>query len=49
MFCALTLGRRWWSLLAVSLVAATNRESAAFAGVLWLCVYGWSSMGFKPT
>jgi hypothetical protein len=35
-------------LLVISLLAATNRESAAFAGLIWLCVHGWSSEGVKP-
>jgi len=34
-------GRRW-GLLAVALGAAFNRESAAFAGVLWLVLYGFT-------
>ena len=34
--CAV-LGRRWWT-LAVAAFAAANRESAAFAGIIWAAV-----------
>jgi len=34
--CA-ALGRRWWT-LAVAAIAAANRESAAFAGIIWAAV-----------
>jgi len=40
-FCALTIARRFGWLVLLTVVAATNRESAAFAGVLWACVHGW--------
>jgi hypothetical protein len=31
---------RGWLLLAISLVAAANRESAAFAGIIWFSLHG---------
>jgi hypothetical protein len=34
--CA-AFGRRWWT-LAVAAIAAANRESAAFAGIIWAAV-----------
>ena len=37
-FCALALADRWYSLLLLTLLAALNRESAAFAGVIWIGV-----------
>jgi hypothetical protein len=41
------LTRRRWTVLVVALVAAVNRESAAFAGVLWLVLYGFDAC-WKP-
>jgi hypothetical protein len=38
---AAVAGRRW-GVLAIAVAAAFNRESAAFAGVLWLVLYGFS-------
>lgn len=39
-FCALAVARRRYALLVLALVAAGNRESAAFAGVIWTAVHG---------
>lgn len=41
-FCALTLSGRFFALTVLALLAASNRESAAFAGVMWACVHGRS-------
>lgn len=54
LFVAAALGRRRALLLALVLVAATNRESCAFAGVVWFFLYGlgpdarpnWRETGF---
>jgi hypothetical protein len=40
LFVLATLRRRRWLLLVLAIVAAANRESAAFAGVIWFFVYG---------
>jgi len=40
LFVFAALQRRRWLLLLLSVVAATNRESAAFAGVIWFFLYG---------
>jgi hypothetical protein len=37
------LSHRRLSLLALTLVAGLNRESAVFAGVLWCCLYAWTA------
>lgn len=42
-FCALALANRHWALFFLALAAATNRESAAFAGVIWAFVHGRSA------
>lgn len=39
---AAVLHRPWLASLLVVL-ASSNRESAAFGGVIWLCLYGWRS------
>ena len=39
-FIALSLRRRSWLLLAISIIAASNREGSAFAGVIWFFLYG---------
>jgi hypothetical protein len=39
-FIVLSLRRKRWLLLPVSVLAAVNRESSAFAGVIWLFMYG---------
>lgn len=50
-FVVLTIRSAWASprnralLLAVVLFATTNRESAAFAGLIWLCVH---ALSFRP-
>jgi hypothetical protein len=46
--CALTLTRAWWPLLLVACVAAANRESAAFAGVIWMAVQGFRDNRVRP-
>jgi hypothetical protein len=38
-FAALAVAGRRWLLLGVAVIAAANRESAAFAGVLWTAVH----------
>jgi hypothetical protein len=42
LFLLLSLERRRWGLFLVSILAGFNRESAAFAGVLWFVLYGVS-------
>ncbi|MBI5876976.1 MAG: hypothetical protein HZB53_04930 [Chloroflexi bacterium] len=37
---AATVARNRFGVVVIALLAAANRESAAFAGVLWICVYG---------
>src|SRR5262249_7918749 len=39
-FITLALRRKSWLLLAVSIIAASNREASAFAGVIWFFLYG---------
>src|SRR5258708_7911529 len=39
-FIVLSLRRKRWLLLIVSILAAANRESSAFAGVIWFFMYG---------
>ena len=34
---------RPWLVAVLVVVASTNRESAAFGGVIWLCLHGWRS------
>jgi len=53
-FIFVALRRKRWVLLAVSILAAANRESAAFAGVIWFFLYAidderkinWREAGF---
>jgi len=40
MFIVLSLRRKRWLLLSVAIVAAMNRESAAFAGLIWFFMHG---------
>jgi len=40
-FCALALRRSYGWLVLVTILAGTNRESAAFAGIIWCCLHGW--------
>jgi hypothetical protein len=40
---AAAIMHRSWLVGVLVAVAATNRESAAFGGVIWLCLYGWRS------
>lgn len=35
--------RRPWVMAMLVVLAASNRESAAFGGVIWLCLHGWRS------
>jgi hypothetical protein len=44
-FCALVVQQRPLALAAAAALAATNRESAVFAGLLWMCVHGLNEDG----
>jgi len=54
-FIVLSLRRQRWLLLIVSILAAANRESSAFAGVIWFFLYAvddtrkikWREAGFS--
>ncbi|HZS48867.1 MAG TPA: hypothetical protein VFC63_27590 [Blastocatellia bacterium] len=39
-FITLALRRKYWVLLVLSIIAASNREASAFAGVIWFFLYG---------
>jgi hypothetical protein len=40
LFVLASLQRKRWLLLVLAVIAAANRESAAFAGVIWFFIYG---------
>ena len=41
LFCWAVVEGRRWTLLALAIGASFNRESGAFAGVMWFFVFGW--------
>jgi hypothetical protein len=46
-FCALAMAGKPIALALLAVIAAANRESAAFAGLIWICIHGYASGRWK--